>query len=264
MGTIAKVVEGSAIIYTGAADAYATTAIGYTEDGVLITYTPEVTDIEVNEETFPIGGSLVKEEVAVALSFAESEMANMNLAMSGADDGTANTIKLGGGVLNEISVVIEADAPGGTAGKRLIIIPKVHAVGAVGTPYKKGEKNLIPAEFRAKKPTTGRTVEITDVWEATIAAGEIAHLDAKGGYRVEGQDAAADDLDDITGGSDGDEIVIRIKNAAHAITVKHVADTIELTGAVDFVMNDLRDWLHLKYSVGATEWIEQARFDASA
>ena len=266
MGTASDVIMGPAAIYTGTANAYPTSLVGYTVDGVVFEYSPEFEDIMVDEETVVIGRPIVKEGLKFTLNFAEGVIANLNLAMAGADDGVAQTIKLGGGVLNEISILIEGTAPyGATAtGIRTIILPRVSPTGAVGIPYGKGKTNVIPVEFQALKPTTGNSCEVMDFWEKTIAGGAFAHVDLENCYRLAGQGDAADDLDDITGGSDGDIIVLRIKDAANPITAKHLADTVELTGAVDFIMTDLRDWLELVCEIGDTCWEEVSRFDASA
>ena len=262
MGTVASVIVGSASIYTGTADAYATTAVGYTTEGVAFEYTADITDIEVNEETVAINRAITKEVIKMTLSFNEATLSNYNLAVIGADDDTPKTIKIGGKAVNTLSMAIEGTAPGGTSGVRIIDVPKMSAVGTVGTSYKKGEKNMIPAEFECLKPLVGDVCLIQDLWDITIASGTFAHADTKGGYRVAGEGDAADVLTDISGGSHGDEIILRIADAANAITVTHGAATIVLTGAVDFVMDSRRDWLHLKYITD--KWVEQARFDASA
>ena len=57
--------------------------VGYTEDGVTVEYTGDTADIEVEEETFPIGRVLTKETVAITCNMAESTLTNISNAMAG-------------------------------------------------------------------------------------------------------------------------------------------------------------------------------------
>ena len=95
------------------------------------------------------------------------------------------------------------------------------------------------------------------VSELTIAAGVIT---VTGSYHtVDTQDNdAADDLDTINGGIDGQILVLRTENNAHDVTVKDGADNIQLLGG-DFVMGSTTRKLYLFYDANETNWLEIAR-----
>lgn len=81
-------------------------------------------------------------------------------------------------------------------------------------------------------------------------------------YLVDGNGAAADDLDNIlqTNTQDGQVIGIRCKDAARAITVKHNAGgtgLILLADQADLVLDDTDHWLFLRRS--GTTWVEMHR-----
>lgn len=122
--------------------------IGYTEDGVTMEYTADEADIEVEEETFPIDRVITKETTAITCNMAESSLFNMDKAMAGSVL-SGNVITLGGGVNKLLNLTLEVITPSGF--KRTYYMPRAHATGAVGMPYKKGEKTLIPVTFQALK-----------------------------------------------------------------------------------------------------------------
>ncbi len=133
--------------------------VGYTEDGVTITYTGDTADIEVEEETFPIDRVLTKEMTEVTCNMAESALFNLNQAMGGAAL-SGNILTLGAGVLKTVNLRIEGITPAGFL--RQIFIPKASATGAVGMAYKKGEKTVVPVTFQALKAANTLAVTIVD------------------------------------------------------------------------------------------------------
>ena len=135
------------------------TEVGYTEDGVTITYTADTTDIEVEEETFPIDRALTKETCEVTCNMAESSLYNIDKAMSGSVL-SGSILTLGAGVLKEITLQIRGTNPAGYT--RAILIPKCTATGAVAMAYKKGEKTVVPVTFQALKTTGHAAVSIVD------------------------------------------------------------------------------------------------------
>lgn len=122
--------------------------IGYTEDGVTMEYTADEADIEVEEETFPIGRVITKETLAITCNMAEASLFNMDKALAGSVL-SGNVITLGGGINKLLNVTLEGSTP--TGFKRTIYLPKAHATGAVGMPYKKDEKNVVPVTFQVLK-----------------------------------------------------------------------------------------------------------------
>ena len=126
--------------------------IGYTEDGVTLTYTSETADVEVEEETFAIDRLLTKEILEITVNMAESSLANLGNAMPGSVR-SGNIITFGAGVMKTMNMKLVGVTPGGFI--RTIQIPKATAMGAVGIPYKKGEKTVVPVTFQALKDATG-------------------------------------------------------------------------------------------------------------
>jgi len=135
-------------------------AVGYTEDGVEIEYTPEETDIDVAEETFSINRVLTKEVIEVRCNMAEASLANINNAMAGGVLATSSIITFGDGVNKTMNLRIKGTNPAGFI--REIIIPKASCTGAVAMGYKKDEKTIVPITFQALKPATGKVCTIVD------------------------------------------------------------------------------------------------------
>ncbi len=136
--------------------------VGYTEDGVTLTYTADETDIEVEDETFPIKRVIIKETAEVTCNMAQSSLYNMDKAMAGAVL-SGNILTLGGGVNKEVNLMIQGLNGDGYLVQ--IFIPKANATGAVGTSWKKGEKNILPVTFQALKPA--HEPAVTVVYNAT-------------------------------------------------------------------------------------------------
>lgn len=124
------------------------TEVGYTEDGVTLTYNADEADVDVEEETFPIDRVITKETLEVTCNMAESSLYNMDKAMAGAVL-SGSIIKLGGGVNKTMNLKIAGTNPAGF--NREILIPLATAAGAVGISYKKGTKTIVPVTFRALK-----------------------------------------------------------------------------------------------------------------
>lgn len=133
--------------------------VGYTEDGVTITYTADEADIEVEEETVPVDRVITKETVEITCNMAESSLANMALALAGSVL-SGSIITIGGGVNKTMNLRIEGTNPAGYL--RQIFIPLATATGAVGMAYKKGEKTVVPVTFQALKPSGEPAVTIVD------------------------------------------------------------------------------------------------------
>ena len=135
------------------------TEIGYTEDGVTMTYTADEADIEVEEETFPIDRVITKETMEFTCNMAEASLFNMDKALAGSL-WSGSILKLGAGANKKMTIQIRGINPAGLI--RAIQIPSCTATGAVGMPYKKGEKTVVPVTFQALKTTGHPAVTIVD------------------------------------------------------------------------------------------------------
>jgi len=149
-------VEIDGLVYTiepggtgpGIALSSAFTEVGYTEDGVVMEYAAEQSDIMVHEETFPVASALTSESLTITCNMAESSLANLNNAMAGAVL-LGSKITLGAGVNKTMNLKIEGTNPAGF--HRAIHIPLAVAGGTVAMSYKKGEKTIVPVTFKALK-----------------------------------------------------------------------------------------------------------------
>ena len=165
MATVALVLAGVADIFyhttAGTASASVTTQFGYTTDGVMITYTPTVNDIEVEEETFAINRVIQKEEFEITFNMAENTLTYLQWGMAGGLTGGAGIVDLGGGAMVDVALRVYGHGP--TATHRTIYIPYANPVGAVGMSYRKGEATIIPLTFKAYQGVASAdVVNITD------------------------------------------------------------------------------------------------------
>ncbi len=135
------------------------TEVGYTEDGVDVTYTETGNPIEVEEEAYAVDYAITGEATEITCNMAESSLFNIDKAMSGSVL-SGGILKLGGGVAKKINLMVKATNPASHI--RAILVPSCVARGAVGVPYKKGEKSVIPVTFFALKTQGHPAVTIVD------------------------------------------------------------------------------------------------------
>ena len=158
------------------------TNLGFTDGGLEVEYTPEAADHFVDQELGPVKTTLTAEQFVVRAPLAEATLQNLNKAISAS---TFSQVAAGGGItgkdiltvgtgpLTEFALGFEAESPesqaDGTQGWRLLIVWRVLSVAAIGQAYRKGEKTLFPAEFRAQvessKPKGERMFRLVD-WTA--------------------------------------------------------------------------------------------------
>ncbi len=161
--TVANVIVGTAVLSYNptagsAVGAGGWVTVGFTEDGVTMTYTADMADIEVEEETFPVKRVITKETVEVTCNMAQNSITNLNTALAGGALAAPN-ITLGLGVVKPIAIKIVGTLLGtGGAVNRTVHMGYAQAVGAVGQSYRKGEKTLVPVAFQGYQNTAGGTV----------------------------------------------------------------------------------------------------------
>lgn len=90
----------------------------------------------------------------------------------------------------------------------------------------------------------------------TIATGAITVVQQ---YHLVDTEAAAasDDLDTISGGVTGEQIVLRAANTARTVVIKHATGNIQLNGAADFSLDTTEKALALFFD--GTNWLEMAK-----
>ena len=96
------------------------TEVGYTEDGVTLTYDGTPVNIMVEEETFPIGRVLTEESLEITCNMAESSLYNIDKAMAGATL-SGNILRLGAGAMKTMNLKIVGVTPAGFI--REILVP---------------------------------------------------------------------------------------------------------------------------------------------
>lgn len=95
------------------------------------------------------------------------------------------------------------------------------------------------------------TLNLQNHTELTIAAGVVTITQSY--HRVDTQaDAAADDLDTISGGENGDVLLLRAENVARVVTLAHGAGNISLPNSDDIVL-PFSSWLALTND--GTNWV---------
>ena len=133
--------------------------LGYTEDGVTLTYNADESDIEVEEETVAIDRVITKESIEITCNMAEGSLANMGFAMAGSVV-SGNILTVGGSVNKTMNLRLEGLNPAGYL--RQMFFPKATATGSVGMPFKKGEKTVVPVTFQALKPAGEPAFTVVD------------------------------------------------------------------------------------------------------
>jgi len=156
--TIANVLVGVALLEIKYPIGGSYVEVGYTEDGVSIEHTTEESDIEVEEETYPIKSVITKESTAVIVNMAESSLYNLDKAIPGSVL-AGNVLSIGGGVNKEMSVKVTGTNPAGY--DRTYEFPLCVSAGTVTLAHRKGEKTLIAARFKVLKPS-GDPFTVTD------------------------------------------------------------------------------------------------------
>ena len=91
---------------------------------------------------------------------------------------------------------------------------------------------------------------------ATISSGVIAYTSAYMVVDTEGA-AATDNLDTISGGVDGDRLIIRATNGARHIVLKHLTGNIYLPNSKDVTLAETAD--KIEFIFRGTSWVQVAR-----
>ncbi len=75
-------------------------------------------------------------------------------------------------------------------------------------------------------------------------------------------DGPTDDLDNITGGAEGDTLVLKAEDGARTVVCKHATGNLRLDGAADFSLDNADDSIMLVYD--GANWLEIARSNNGA
>lgn len=105
-------------------------------------------------------------------------------------------------------------------------------------------------------------LECQPVARTIDGSGEIAYTATR--HRVAVASGTTDNLDGITGGADGELLILSAANVAHTVTVRHnqnngLSKNILLNGGVDFDIAAAGTTITLMFDAVATCWVEVAR-----
>ena len=101
----------------------------------------------------------------------------------------------------------------------------------------------------------------TSSGELTLASGAITVTGSYHNVDTE-SDAASDDLDTISGGTNGMRLVLRANNSGRTVVVKDGTGNIQCAG--DCSLDNVQDTIELIYDSTLTAWLEIARADNGA
>jgi len=97
-------------------------------------------------------------------------------------------------------------------------------------------------------------VKFPDEGELTIATGAITVTAVNHTVDTE-SDAATDDLDTITGGNDGQILIIRAENTARTVVIKDGTGNIETPDGTDILLDSTEKTITLEYDAALTKWL---------
>lgn len=139
-------------------------AVGYTDAGVDVIYTPTIKEIYVDEEAAVVGDILEKEKFVVQAHLAEVTLVNLNAAIAASTytSGAAPQVTFGSQALNYIMVGVVGPAPD-TFTNRVILMQKAITTVAVSMKITRKDKQVIPVSWDARKIQGQVLGSITDI-----------------------------------------------------------------------------------------------------
>jgi len=156
--------------------------VGFTVEGLTLTYTPEWFETRVDQSTVALDRYLISENLEITFNLAEALLSQLQYAIAAATytAGTPGTdphkLEIGGGSITERTFGFQAtaanlDAEGNH--KTLIIwIPRVHATAEVGIPFVKDGERRIPVTFTALGDTSQSAgAQLVQLFETTSEGG---------------------------------------------------------------------------------------------
>ncbi len=154
--------------------------LGETLDGVTVTKSQDISEVETDQRTGPVKATRTKEGVTIATKLLEATLENLAVAIGGAQvnnnppgTGTIGTRTMGlylGGEVAEFAILFRGESPYGPYPGQYHV-PRGYFGGEVGQEFKKDGSVLIPVEFHA--------LEDLDAADATMRFGVVEYQDAE-------------------------------------------------------------------------------------
>jgi hypothetical protein len=116
-----------------------------------------------------------------------------------------------------------------------------------------GDSDADIATYWNRQNRTSRNRFDGGTHSATIASGSVTHVGTKILIVDTESAAASDNLDTISGGVDGDILIVRTANAGHDVIITDAAGNIQTAGAVTRTLETTTDYIVLAYSGGWRE-----------
>jgi len=126
--------------------------VGFTEDGVTITYAREYLDIEADQSINILGKRKIKEDITITTNLLEATLENLKMVLDIPQDVVegdgVKSLSFGGDKrVTEHTLEFIGNAPNGKT--RRLVIWKAVSIETGEHAYKKGDKTLIPVTFQA-------------------------------------------------------------------------------------------------------------------
>jgi hypothetical protein len=138
-------------------------AVGYTDAGVDLIYTPTIKEIYVDEQAAPVGDILEKEKFVVQAHLAEISLPNLNAAIS-ASTYTAATPQLVAGSLPLVYIMVGVVGPApDTYNNRVVLMSKAITTVAVSMKITRKDKQVVPVSWDARQLAGQNLFSITDI-----------------------------------------------------------------------------------------------------
>lgn len=141
-------------------------AVGYTEDGIDMVYTPTVKPLHVDEETAAVDDVLAEEKFVISAKLSEATLQNLNYAIAASaytsdPAGSDVNVKVGSKALTYFMAGVEGPAPG-TNKRRICLVEKAIASAAVSLKIQRKDKVVIPLTLEARQISGHQLFQIHD------------------------------------------------------------------------------------------------------
>lgn len=263
-----QIVWRRATFLFGTVDVTAATAVGYVSrsNGVAVTATKTSEPLMVEDLDGPLDMVTVERGLRLRANLVQFDIEALALALGIAAVGQVITVGGSGLTDEKFSAKVVAQDRGGTS--LTFNALRVISGGETEMTFTMGALTEIPLDLIVLDADAGGGYTITrgvGNLEATLSTGVLTRVIGAGYHMIASEVTdAADILTSITAGDlvNLETLRLQIRSINEPITLTHSAGDLVLTGAVDWVMEDLDDYIDLVYTTAGTVWTETSRHDA--